>query len=116
MIFIGICTVAVLFGPQNGALTERFVREAWDEATLKKYTHLYVVGFAIDPKAREFIEKAGKIGTPATYLTATMDLQMGRAAAVGACIGVLSGTGTLEGLGPLADAIISSVAELLPSA
>ncbi|MCE9611614.1 MAG: site-specific DNA-methyltransferase [Chthoniobacter sp.] len=69
--------VAILFGPENGALTERFVREAWDEATLKKYTHLYVVGFAIDPKAREFIDKAGKIGTSATYLTATMDLQMG---------------------------------------
>jgi len=69
--------VAILFGPENGALTERFVREAWDEATLKKYTHLYVIGFAIDPKAREFIEKAGRIGTPATYLTATMDLQMG---------------------------------------
>ena len=46
----------------------------------------------------------------------TMDLQMGRAAAVGACIGVLSGTGTLEGLGPLADAVILSVAELLPDA
>lgn len=69
--------VAILFGPENGALTERFVREAWDEATLKKYTHLYVIGFAIDPKAREFIDKCGKIGTPATYLTATMDLQMG---------------------------------------
>jgi len=69
--------VAILFGPENGALTERFVREAWDEATLKKYTHLYVIGFAIDPKAREFIDKCGKIGAPATYLTATMDLQMG---------------------------------------
>jgi adenine-specific DNA-methyltransferase len=69
--------VAILFGPENGALTERFVREAWDEATLKKYKHLYVMGFAIDPKAREFIEKCGKIGLPATYLTATMDLQMG---------------------------------------
>jgi adenine-specific DNA-methyltransferase len=69
--------VAVLFGPANGALTERFVREAWDEATLKKYKHLYVIGFAIDPKAREFVEKCGKIGLPATYLTATMDLQMG---------------------------------------
>jgi adenine-specific DNA-methyltransferase len=32
--------VAILFGPENGALTERFVREAWDEATLKKYKHL----------------------------------------------------------------------------
>ncbi len=69
--------VAILFGPENGALTERFVREAWDEATLKKYKHLYVIGFAIDPKAREFIDKCSKIGLPATYLAATMDLQMG---------------------------------------
>jgi adenine-specific DNA-methyltransferase len=69
--------VAILFGPENGALTERFVREAWDEAGLKRYTHLYVIGFAIDPKAREFVGKCGKIGLPATYLQATMDLQMG---------------------------------------
>jgi adenine-specific DNA-methyltransferase len=69
--------VAILFGPENGPLTERFVREAWDEAGLKHYTHLFVIGFAIDPKARQFIDSAGKIGVPCTYLQATMDLQMG---------------------------------------
>jgi adenine-specific DNA-methyltransferase len=69
--------VAVLFGPENGPLTERLVREAWDEAGLKHYAHLYVIGFAIDPKARQFIESAGKIGVACTYLQATMDLQMG---------------------------------------
>ena len=53
------------------------MREAWDEAGLKHYTQLYVIGFAIDPKARQFIDSAGKIGIPCTYLQATMDLQMG---------------------------------------
>jgi adenine-specific DNA-methyltransferase len=69
--------VAILFGPENGPLSERLVREAWDEAGLKHYTHLYVIGFAIDPKARQFIDSAVKIGIPCTYLQATMDLQMG---------------------------------------
>jgi adenine-specific DNA-methyltransferase len=53
------------------------VREAWDEAGLKHYSRLYVIGFAIDPKARQFIDSAAKIGLPCTYLQATMDLQMG---------------------------------------
>ncbi len=69
--------VAILFGPENGPLSERLVREAWDEAGLKHYSHLYVIGFAIDPKARQFIDSAAKIGLPCTYLQATMDLQMG---------------------------------------
>jgi len=69
--------VAILFGPENGAISERMVREAWDEAGLKHYTRLFVIGFGIDPKAREFIDNAARIGTPAFYLQATMDLQMG---------------------------------------
>ncbi len=69
--------VAILFGPENGPLGERLVREAWDEAGLKHYSRLYVIGFAIDPKARQFIDSAAKIGIPCTYLQATMDLQMG---------------------------------------
>ena len=69
--------VAILFGPANGPLAERLVREAWDEAGLKRYTRLFVIGFGIDPKAREFVEKAGQIGIPCVYLQATMDLQMG---------------------------------------
>ncbi len=69
--------VAILFGPENGPIGERFVREAWDEAGLKHYSRLYVIGFAIDPKARQFIDSAGQIGIPCTYLQATMDLQMG---------------------------------------
>lgn len=69
--------VAILFGPENGPISERLVREAWDEAGLKRYSRLFVIGFGIDSKAREFIDNAGKIGIPAFYLQATMDLQMG---------------------------------------
>ncbi len=69
--------VAIVFGPENGPVSERLVREAWDEAGLKHYGRLLVIGFGIDSKAREFIEHAGKIGVPAVYLQATMDLQMG---------------------------------------
>ena len=43
---------------------------------LKRYAHLYVIGFAVDPKARQFIGDAAKIGIGCTYLQATMDLQM----------------------------------------
>ena len=45
-----------------------------------------------------------------------IDLRMGRAAGVARCIGVLSGTGTRAELSPLADVIVSSVAELVPGA
>jgi adenine-specific DNA-methyltransferase len=69
--------VAILFGPADGPLSERIVREAWDEAGLKRYARIFAIGFGIDPKAREFVEKAGQIGIPCVYLQATMDLQMG---------------------------------------
>jgi adenine-specific DNA-methyltransferase len=69
--------VAILFGPADGPISERLVREAWDEAGLKHYARLLVIGFGIDPKAREFVDKAGQIGIPCLYLQATMDLQMG---------------------------------------
>ncbi len=41
-----------------------------------------------------------------------LDLQMGRAAGVAAVIGVLSGVGDAASLGPLADALVASVADL----
>jgi len=40
------------------------------------------------------------------------DLETGRAAGAGLVVGVLSGTGTRETLGPLADVIVDSVADL----
>ncbi|MCI0487201.1 MAG: site-specific DNA-methyltransferase [Blastocatellia bacterium] len=71
-------TVAIVFGPENGAVSEKLVYEAAREAYAKSYTHLYVIGFAIQPNARELIEKcADVVGLPATYVQATPDLLMG---------------------------------------
>ncbi len=70
--------VAFLFGPENGAISQMLVHEALREAHLKGYSHLYVIGFAIQPDARVLIEKAAEMGTvPATYVQATPDLMMG---------------------------------------
>lgn len=70
--------VALVFGPENGAIAERLVWEAAREATAKNYTHLYVIGFAIQPPARQFIETCEQaVGIPATYVQATPDLMMG---------------------------------------
>ncbi len=70
--------VAIVFGPENGAVSEKLVFEAAREANGKNYTHLYVIGFAIQPNAREFIEKCeAAAGIAATYVQATPDLMMG---------------------------------------
>jgi adenine-specific DNA-methyltransferase len=70
--------VAFVFGPENGAVSQKLVFEAAREAYAKSYAHLYVIGFAIQPNARELIEKcADVVGVPATYVQATPDLLMG---------------------------------------
>ena len=70
--------VAFVFGPENGAVSEKLVFEAIREAQAKRYTHLYVVGFAIQPNARTLIESSHEIfGVPSTYVQATPDLLMG---------------------------------------
>jgi phosphoglycolate phosphatase len=52
-------------------------------------------------------------GRTAIVGDAPADLEMGRAAGVGACVGVLSGTGSRSELEPLADVLLTSVGELL---
>ena len=70
--------VAIVFGPENGAVSEKLVYEAAREAHGKNYTQLYVIGFAIQPNARDLIEKCQQVvGVPATYVQATPDLMMG---------------------------------------
>ncbi len=70
--------VAIVFGPENGAVSEALVFEAAREAHAKGYGHLYVVGFAIQPNARRLIEDCEQaVGVPATYVQASMDLVMG---------------------------------------
>ncbi|MBA3965733.1 MAG: site-specific DNA-methyltransferase, partial [Nitrospirales bacterium] len=70
--------VALVFGPENGAVSEKLVYEAAREAHAKNYTHLYVIGFAIQPNARTLVDNCTDVmGVPATYVQATPDLMMG---------------------------------------
>lgn len=71
-------TVALVFGPENGALSEKTVFEAAKETSARNYARLLVIGFAIEPSGRELIEKCEQlVGVPATYVAATPDLIMG---------------------------------------
>jgi adenine-specific DNA-methyltransferase len=70
--------VALVFGPENGAISEKLVYEAAREAHAKSYAHLYVIGFAIQPNARKLAEDSdAAVGIPSTYVQATPDLMMG---------------------------------------
>lgn len=70
--------VAFVFGPENGAVSEKLVQEALREAYMKGYAHLYVIGFAIQPNARLLIDNAAEMGSvTATYVQATPDILMG---------------------------------------
>ena len=70
--------VALVFGPENGAVSEKLVWEAAREARAKSYSHLYVIGFAIQPHARKLVEESeAVVGVGATYVQATPDLMMG---------------------------------------
>ena len=69
--------VAIVFGPENAAVTERLVYEAAREGHARSYEQLIVIGFAIEAAARELVEKCESlVGIPATYVQATPDLVM----------------------------------------
>lgn len=69
--------VAFVFGPENGAITESLVFDAAREAYMKGFAHLFVIGFAVEAKARTFIDRCGEVvGVQATYVQATTDLTM----------------------------------------
>lgn len=71
-------SVAIVFGPENGAVSEKLVYEAAREAHAKGYNHLYVIGFAVQPNARKLVDESeAAMGVPATYVQATPDLMMG---------------------------------------
>lgn len=71
------CPVAFVFGPENGAVSEQLVFQAAREAYAKSYRHLYVIGFAIQDAATKLVQNCeAVVGIPATYVAATMDLQM----------------------------------------
>ena len=74
----GAQPVAIVFGPENGAVSEKLVYEAAREANLRSYTRLIVIGFAIEPNARALVDKIEAVaGIPAVYVQATPDLVMG---------------------------------------
>ena len=70
-------SAAFVFGPENGAVSEQLVFQAAKEAHGKSYRQLYVIGFAIQDSATKLIQNCEPaMGIPATYVAATMDLQM----------------------------------------
>jgi adenine-specific DNA-methyltransferase len=70
--------VAFVFGPENGAVSETLVHNAAKEASAKRYSHLFVIGFAVQPDARRYVDDCEALaGIPATYVQATPDLLMG---------------------------------------
>ena len=74
----GDAPLAIVFGPENGAVSEKLVYEAAREAHMQHFGQLLVIGFAIEPNARALVEKIeSQVGIPATYVQATPDLVMG---------------------------------------
>ena len=70
--------IALVFGPENGAVSERLVYEAAREGHARNYEQLIVIGFAIEAAARELIDKCENlVGLPASYVQVTPDLVMG---------------------------------------
>ncbi|MEO7987716.1 MAG: site-specific DNA-methyltransferase, partial [Gemmatimonadales bacterium] len=70
--------VAVVFGPENGAVSQKLVYNAGSEARAKGYSHLFVFGFEIEPSARTLVDQAeAALGVPGTYVAATPDLVLG---------------------------------------
>ena len=70
-------TVAVVFGPANGAISERVIVDAAKEARNKDYSLLLIVAFAIEPPARKTVEESEEtLHIPALYVQASTDLAM----------------------------------------
>lgn len=70
--------VALVVGPENGAINERLVYEGAREAHARSYAQVVFIGFAIEAGARDLVEKSGDlVDIPAFYVQATPDLVMG---------------------------------------
>jgi adenine-specific DNA-methyltransferase len=64
--------VAVVFGPEHGAVSDRLVYNAAVEAYAKQYVLLVVVGSPIEANARRMIDACLETcGIPAVYVAAT---------------------------------------------
>jgi len=70
--------VAIVAGPEHGVVSEKLVFDALQEARLKQYTQLLVIGFGIEPRALALVDNAEAMtGVIATYVQATPDLIVG---------------------------------------
>jgi hypothetical protein len=65
--------IAIVFGPEDGAIGSEYVFNAHTEALQQGFQQLFLFGFAIQAKAREMLEKL-KIKT--TYVAMTPDIVM----------------------------------------
>jgi adenine-specific DNA-methyltransferase len=73
----GKSRIAIVFGPEDGAISSDVVYNAASEAFfLKYYSQLYFFGFAIQAKARELIDDRKKLRIPCTYVAVTPDVVM----------------------------------------
>jgi adenine-specific DNA-methyltransferase len=65
--------IAIVFGPEDGAIGSEYVFNASMEAMQQGFQQLFLFGFAIQAKAREMLEK---LKIPTTYITMTPDIVM----------------------------------------
>ena len=66
-------TIAIAFGPEDGAIGSDYVFNASMEAMQQGFHQLFLFGFAIDAKARELIDK---LKIPTTYVSVAPDVAM----------------------------------------
>ena len=72
----GESRIAIVFGPEHGALNSELVFEAAGDARHFKYDALYFFGFVIQAKAREMIDDRKRLRIPCTYVAVTPDVVM----------------------------------------
>ncbi len=68
--------IAIVFGPEDGAINSNDVLEASREAYYLKFDALYFFGFAIQAKARELIDNRSKLKLTCSYVAVTPDVVM----------------------------------------
>lgn len=68
--------IAIVFGPEDGAISSDQVFEAASEAFFLKYSQLFFFGFAIQAKARELVDDRKRLRLPCTYISVTPDVAM----------------------------------------
>ena len=65
--------IAIVFGPEDGAIGSEYVFNASMEAMQQGFQQLFLFGFAIQAKAREMLDK---LKIPTTYVAVTPDVVM----------------------------------------